>query len=364
MDNETVQILVQKEVSLYSQGQKDEVKAKKPSQEPTQPQTFLEDVLVDAAPKRRGRPPQAATLLANVSQSRVGILARAQAIIEIATPDESRFLRANDTWDPSPEQVSLPPPTQRFARSTLGQLQGARTRSLFDGESGPTRLTQNFAPSGLAQLQGLRTRSLFADEWSLQHDAEDYDFATGRRSPSPFQEVEDDISQRPNGVVNPLVEAPVKKSTESIGGKRKVNSLNVLTESPQPSSSRMPAKVRSGSRVRVKSTSSSESENVEIAPVTPKKSRRPRAKDSSTKKSARVQYDFGEKWELHMKEHITKDPDLHMRVLRYEPIHFDVFLELAQLYAPPSRQMKLQLQIFLDNQAIHFHGAEGIAWKR
>jgi len=89
---------------------------------------------------------------------------------------------------------------------------------------------------------------------------------------------------------------------------------------------------------------------------TPSPTKRVRAKKTPTKK-AKIVIHFDEKWESHMMEHILQDTNLHMRILRYEPIDFNVFLGLAQLYAPVNGRLKLHLRKYLDKKAIHFYEA-------
>ncbi|RPD81040.1 hypothetical protein L226DRAFT_608344 [Lentinus tigrinus ALCF2SS1-7] len=61
-----------------------------------------------------------------------------------------------------------------------------------------------------------------------------------------------------------------------------------------------------------------------------------------------------------LKEAILKDTTLHLRVLRYEPIHFDVFMKLATDLGIPAKRsgLKGKVRTFLDQKAIHFYGAE------
>ncbi|KAI0352892.1 hypothetical protein OH77DRAFT_1522956 [Trametes cingulata] len=62
-----------------------------------------------------------------------------------------------------------------------------------------------------------------------------------------------------------------------------------------------------------------------------------------------------------MKAAILKDEALHLRVLRYEPIHFDVFLQMAvDLGIPekPKAALRAKVRTFLDQKAIHFYGAD------
>ncbi|KAI0335528.1 hypothetical protein GY45DRAFT_1350736 [Cubamyces sp. BRFM 1775] len=61
-----------------------------------------------------------------------------------------------------------------------------------------------------------------------------------------------------------------------------------------------------------------------------------------------------------MKEAILKDEALHLRILRYEPIHFDVFLQIAVDLGIPAKRsgLKGKVRAFLDQKAIHFYGAD------
>lgn len=93
----------------------------------------------------------------------------------------------------------------------------------------------------------------------------------------------------------------------------------------------------------------------------------PKKKITSKKTSNKIVHQFDEKWQLHMMRNIMLDSDLHLRILRYEvwatqtcldiwlwrrlqPIHFDVFLEIARQYAPPGGKLKRHLRMFLDDQ--------------
>jgi len=62
-----------------------------------------------------------------------------------------------------------------------------------------------------------------------------------------------------------------------------------------------------------------------------------------------------------MKEAVLADRALHLRVLRYEPIHVDTFIQLAQRQDLPIRghlKLKGRVRAFLDKQAIHYYGAD------
>ncbi|KIM46047.1 hypothetical protein M413DRAFT_441109 [Hebeloma cylindrosporum] len=98
-----------------------------------------------------------------------------------------------------------------------------------------------------------------------------------------------------------------------------------------------------------------------IAPATSRSPKNQGGRKTPLKASKNVPV-FDEQWEAHMKTQISQDFQLHMRVLRFEPVHFNVFLELATLYAPCNNKLKVHLRTFLDKQAIHFY--EGLQWAR
>ncbi|KAM5532277.1 hypothetical protein V8D89_014035 [Ganoderma adspersum] len=61
-----------------------------------------------------------------------------------------------------------------------------------------------------------------------------------------------------------------------------------------------------------------------------------------------------------LKEAILKDQVLHLRILRYEPVHFDIFMQLAADVGVTEKKTRLKgkVRTFLDQKAIHFYGAE------
>ncbi|KAF7965533.1 hypothetical protein HWV62_43056, partial [Athelia sp. TMB] len=84
-------------------------------------------------------------------------------------------------------------------------------------------------------------------------------------------------------------------------------------------------------------------------------------KSAKAKGKQRVKQDeplLDDDWERELKSKILSDEDLHLRILRYEPIHFDVFLKKVTTGEKPSGKLKLALRTFLDKQAVNFYGAE------
>ncbi|KAL0949398.1 hypothetical protein HGRIS_009460 [Hohenbuehelia grisea] len=80
----------------------------------------------------------------------------------------------------------------------------------------------------------------------------------------------------------------------------------------------------------------------------------PRSKTKSTKKSkgkdesnaADQQHLSSDEWLEDIKQRIMQDEQLHLRILRYEPIHFDEFLKLIP--DKPTGALKLELRAVLD----------------
>ncbi|TBU49596.1 hypothetical protein BD309DRAFT_1026046 [Dichomitus squalens] len=102
-----------------------------------------------------------------------------------------------------------------------------------------------------------------------------------------------------------------------------------------------------------------------IAPATkPPSKKRGRPKANTDESDAEVSKEgkeiSQEELNAKLKEAILKDEALHLRVLRYEPIHFDVFMQLAAGVGVTDRKTKLRgkVRAFLDEKAIHFYGAD------
>jgi len=53
---------------------------------------------------------------------------------------------------------------------------------------------------------------------------------------------------------------------------------------------------------------------------------------------------------------IKANKALYERILRYEPIHFNIFLNILAIQAMDIQSIRSKLKYFLDNHAIHFHG--------
>ncbi|KAL7282457.1 hypothetical protein ACG7TL_003928 [Trametes sanguinea] len=95
-------------------------------------------------------------------------------------------------------------------------------------------------------------------------------------------------------------------------------------------------------------------------PAKKKRRKKAAASEESDAEAAKTSDISQDEINAKMKEAIFKDEALHLRILRYEPIHFDVFLQMAiDLGIPAKRSgLKGKVRAFLDQKAIHFYGAD------
>ncbi|KAL1747676.1 hypothetical protein HDZ31DRAFT_31390 [Schizophyllum fasciatum] len=114
----------------------------------------------------------------------------------------------------------------------------------------------------------------------------------------------------------------------------------------------------SGSVIRTPA-SSSPKKPATSSPKKPATTRKPRAKAPKDPEPA-----FDDAWAARITGLITADRALHFRILRYEPISFDVFTQLTALEpGASSGKFKFHLRALLDKLAINFYGADSITWR-
>ncbi|KJA30165.1 hypothetical protein HYPSUDRAFT_196428 [Hypholoma sublateritium FD-334 SS-4] len=161
--DETVRILVQKEVDKFVP-----VPALKKGKEKELPlaglpskNTYMEDILVTAAPRKKAKGNEFRSHVANISETRASTLNRAQQLL-FASNDASNIHPLTYSAGPPPkfpgtdEENTLGHMNQSFGKSILGQLQGATSKPLFSISSpppSPTRASSPpidlFSPAGL-----------------------------------------------------------------------------------------------------------------------------------------------------------------------------------------------------------------------
>jgi hypothetical protein len=154
LTDDTVRILIRKELENASNDPgPSRHKGKSLADSSTSRTTLLEDVVRDAAPKRKGKRKGTVDALKSVSETRETILGRARELLGSDTfPDDDIFVVRTQAFTSTALNTESQP-TQAFGRSRLGQQQRPRQSLLedegSDGESTLPPATQAFAPSKL-----------------------------------------------------------------------------------------------------------------------------------------------------------------------------------------------------------------------
>ncbi|KAJ6628770.1 hypothetical protein B0H10DRAFT_98116 [Mycena sp. CBHHK59/15] len=348
--------------------------------EPAAPNTLLHDVVQDAAPKRRGKRKETIETLKSVSVAHQNILGRARTLLGPA---------------PSSNDDDFIPQTQAFGPSSLGSARLAQTTepgglAQLNGEADVPPATQTFAPSKL----GGRMITGVSCGWGYESDSDSpmlSRFNTPNVSPerssnnqpttpSSAKEGSPRSSPKRKGETNarnlPPFPAPLTSArVESSGwhdddaymhfdpelNKETLSDENRVVPSQKPKKNSGTTHDGKGTRSpktkrRTQVIAVADDPDALLQPVTPKKKR-------SKKKPGEQPEEFDEQWERELKDKIMRDLNLHLRILRYEPINFDVFLQLASDKPPYSGRLKFKLRVFLDKQAINFYGGEA-GWRR
>ncbi|KAJ7044487.1 hypothetical protein C8F04DRAFT_1249772 [Mycena alexandri] len=362
----TVRALIRKEIdSAPSDPGPSNRKRKTLEDVPTTHTTLLEDVVRDAAPKRKGKRKAVVDTLKSVSETRENIRDRAQMVFGAGpSPDGDSFIvqtqaiRA-DTFG----TTQGPYATQAFGPSRLGQQWGSKP-SLFgdqdsEGEPDLPPATQGFAPSKL----GARKTT---GGWGYESESEESSVPEPTKNPldlsvfSSAKEVSPRSSPKTKKRIAPAAAPPLVESdgwndddSAYVHFDPELNTemVNISpTHSPKPTTKKKKMIPEASPKTKRKIRIPADADE-SPRPSSPKKKR-------SRKKN---EDEFDENWELGLKKKILEDrDDLQLRILRYEPINFDVFLRLAteDEEDKASARLRLKLRAFLDKQAINFYGGE------
>lgn len=160
--DETVQILVQKEVDKFvpiPALKKGKEKELPPAELPLK-NTYMEDILVTAAPRKKAKGKEFRSHVANISVTRASTLNRAQELL-FASNDASNLDPLTysagllSKFPGTDEENNLAPTSQPFGKSILGQLQGAISKPLFSISSpSPSPSQPSSLPIGLFSPAG------------------------------------------------------------------------------------------------------------------------------------------------------------------------------------------------------------------
>jgi len=140
--DETVRILIRKEIDLLTPNKAGCIS--------TESNTYMEDIVAHAAPRKKGRRQKAAETVQTIEVTRSTILNRAQAVLGPSFPDAPP---CTQSVGPSSINPIIALSTQTFGPSVLGRKYTAKAKSLFieldkpsDTEDGD-EIPRTFAPS-------------------------------------------------------------------------------------------------------------------------------------------------------------------------------------------------------------------------
>ncbi|KAJ3893987.1 hypothetical protein GG344DRAFT_74477 [Lentinula edodes] len=369
------------------------------------PKTFFDEVMHDAAPKKRTRRQEVKSTVKDIAEMRNAILLKARAIVAKGDSDV-RALREHGTGEHSDSDLSINfvlSSTPRFAKSSLASRSGLQARYMFYNnggthESPPSSPNTSFSPFSppIQQLppsppisssgMGEVLQPLMDIDVHNLHTLSNNKYPVPRNSYSHSQSPIS-TSSRPNQATLKISKTfGTPNSPPLTPSPQKVISLTSSASPPTYS----PFKDRyytSDEDMRQymddaylhydpeDNTHSLSTTNQPLrrtpsqlspAPLSPKSKSRSRSTTALRKKPAiKEKIVIDAAWAEDIRNKIMKDTTLHLRILRLEPIHFDVFLsKIEGQDQQPSAKLKHHLREFLDKQAINFYGAEPVGRQR
>ncbi|KAI0030713.1 hypothetical protein K488DRAFT_87528 [Vararia minispora EC-137] len=374
---EVVEGLIRSEIASVAPQVIDRKTKNAPTPIPAEPTTHMEDIVNRVHPKksRRHPVPNMSTTVQHPTESHDIIIGRARLLLaEQPTPylENAAARLGKSRLNSLIGRHSSPPPpesTQPFGQSALAQRLGAlrtntNTVSLWDvghtevedDDAPPT--TQAFAPSRLGQ--------------KLKHTKLPVSPA---RPPSSRSVL---LSSRSGSVIvvdssSASEHSPLRRKTKD---RRESDNSSPHTDCSEPSidpselqfddtylhfdSDAFPMPLLSPHAADICVTSPphpivlSPLESEATAPLLPKINT---GWDASTAKQKQVKMD-NETFRARFKASILADSALYSRILRYEPVHFDVFYSHAVRLGASERALKAKVRAVLDEEAISFYGAD------
>ncbi|KAF7352661.1 hypothetical protein MVEN_01231900 [Mycena venus] len=374
LTDQTIRALIRKEVDNAPEPGQSKV-----ALVPAQRTTLYEDIVREAGPKRKGKRKPAVDILKNVTETRENIRGNARMILgpESLSDGDDFIVQTQAVTSDKPATTQEHSATQVFGPSRLGQQHGYKSSILGDPDPDDDPdippATQAFAPSKLGGRAAARG-------WGYESESEGE--GPGSEPDAPIAEnplalpsssaKEGYPRSSPRTTKNMIAAAPTFPAMENnfddnayvqFDSELELNreafveiNHNTVT-SPKPKKSKK-------STTRETPTETKTTKGRIQVPSDAKDSPRPPSPKAKPKRSGKKTEDeLDDRWELGIKEKILADHDLHLRILRYEPINFDIFLKLATEDEATAR-LRLKLRLFLDKQAINFYGGEATSRTR
>ncbi|KAF9476495.1 hypothetical protein BDN70DRAFT_923250 [Pholiota conissans] len=365
--DETIQLLIRKEIT-------NRVPVEKPNRgkgkdsimnaSSKAKDTYM-DVIIDVArPRKKGKRKQTHNLLAKASSNRDSILERAKVILASENNHDIK-LTAYSTSKHAPKPAENTDvdatllATQTFGRSALAQQLGGSPTNFFAIYS--SQNIDNSKDVSLARISPNHIPSSTLDVIPraiprTEHRCDSMQ-SVGGPSDVPISELFSICHLSP-----PIVEKSVHDHVRVCVPHRDILISCFLGRQGVAPSMNPPLPLTATKKVRKSKmkpphTPSEHHEGKSGSDLYSTPTKRPRTRKKSTK-NAGVVRSFDQRWESHMTDSIRQDTNLYLRILRYEPIDFNVFLEISQQYHPNGGRLKLRA--YLDQNAIHFYGASRV----
>ncbi|KAK7060502.1 hypothetical protein VNI00_001267 [Paramarasmius palmivorus] len=345
----------------------DKGKGKAPDETPAE--TIFSEIVHDAAPKKRTKRQEVATSIKTLSETRNAILDKAKIVF--AQNTHAFHARQNER---ALHSIDDPTSTPEFGKSGLARIKG-RKQSMFQYPPSPGQPSHN--EPAFPTLRPLRRST--SPPVLCTSDIPNVETTTPKKPntkpPAPvvyLSSSSSDDSQAPSKAptksprrppfppqATPLAdELYDEQVTEPFHNKDAYLHYepNMYTHSSieQPED----AFHSDNTPIIPHTRTTTPTAGPSTKPITPKKRRR--RVDKAKPFDPEVQ--FGDTWEQRIKSEILADTELHLQILRYEPLPFKRFLQIATSDSTllASGKLKLHLKQFLDKQAINFYDEETV----
>ncbi|KAL0067570.1 hypothetical protein AAF712_005285 [Marasmius tenuissimus] len=355
LTDETVLTLIRDELAQTPIAPLDKGKGKAPPE--TQPTTILAEIVQDAAPKKRARRQDVAATVRSLGETRSAILDRAQC---------------RERYHPR-ERFKPPPATPEFGASYLARTRGSKqsifgSPSRLDDHEGPIFPTLNPISMPLPNVLTVsdasnKDVSMATPKKSTSNDTPLVYLSSSSSDSSPMyptatKEYQDSTFSRPRSRLDSDINLEYPQDQDDV----------YLHYSPPPTpppihDSTIPTPLWDDGHIPVDTPAP-------CTPVSKTKSNTPLAKTTKKRrkqapKGSEPEPQFDEAWEEQMRSKILANKELHLRILRFEPIPFKTFLDFTVgSEATASGKLKLSLRQFLDKQAIIFYDEENMGRRR
>ncbi|KAK1229516.1 hypothetical protein PQX77_007404 [Marasmius sp. AFHP31] len=370
LTDETILTLTRDELAKTPIAPLDKGKGKAPPE--TQPTTILAEIVQDAAPKKRARRQDVATTVRSLGETRSAILDRAQVVLAQGGHN-FRALHSIESVTTLGNASNPPPATPEFGTSYLARTRGSKqsifgSPSRLDDHEGPVFPTLNPISTPLPNVLTVsdapnKDVSMATPKKSTSNNTPLVYLSSSSSDSSPMyltatKKYQDSTFSRPRSRPDSDIDLEYPQDQDDV----------YLHYSPPPT----PPPIHNPTT----SAPLWDDDHIPVdtpAPCTPAsktKSSTPLAKTTKRRrkqapKGSEPEPQFDEAWEEQMRSKILANEELHLRILRFEPIPFKTFLDFTVgSESTSSGKLKLSLRQFLDKQAIIFYDEENMGRRR